>query len=211
MQVDPAEVWLQDDCDSTAYFPQEGHFDLHTLGLPYVTLNVEGPDVPTIAPRSSNLPPPPPPRPSSSVTVASTHHSSTLPPPVFRSVTAPRRGATFSLKVVKATILRKGRGKPEFQASSQMYIELTEATAYLDHIVELIRKRWGAEYILVTNDGIELEDSPATQGRRCSDAVLALTLISILHVLKTMYPWNSFSFLSSLSIGRTGLLEESSA
>lgn len=45
-----------------------------------------------------------------------------------------------------------------------MYIELTEATAYLDYIIEVIRKRWGTEYILVTSDGIKLEDSPATHG-----------------------------------------------
>ena len=45
-----------------------------------------------------------------------------------------------------------------------MYIELTEATAHLEHILGVIRKHWGAEYTLVTTDGIELEDSPATQG-----------------------------------------------
>ena len=159
MQVDPAEAWLQDDCDSNAYFPQEGgHFNLDTLGLSYATLTVEGPDA--VVGRGSNLPPPRP----SSVTVASTQSSASLPPPVFRSVTAPRQGSTFSFKVVKATLQRKGRGKPEFQASSQTYIELAEATANLDHILMTIRKRWGGEYTLVTTDGIELEDSPATQG-----------------------------------------------
>lgn len=167
MQVDPSEAWLNDECDGTAYFPQEGgNFNLHTLGLGlYVTLIVEGPEIaaaaaPSPAPRTSNLPPPRPP-----VTISSTHNASTLPPPLFRSVTAPRCGATFSLKVVKATLHQKARAKPDFQPMSQLYIELTEATAHLDHILEAIRKRWGPEYILVTSDGIELEDSPATQGR----------------------------------------------
>ena len=38
-QVDPSEAWLQDECDGTAYFPQEGRqFNLHSLGLaPYAT------------------------------------------------------------------------------------------------------------------------------------------------------------------------------
>jgi len=143
-----------------------GSFNLHNLGLgSYAVLVVEGPDISAAAPalRTSNLPPP---RPPSSVTVTSTPHPSTLPPPVFHSVTAPsyRRGATFSLKVVKATMLRKGRGKPDFEVSSQVYIELTEATAYLDYIVEVIHKHWGTEYILITSDGLELEDSPATHG-----------------------------------------------
>ena len=87
-----------------------------------------------------------------------------LPPLIFHSVTAPKRGASFSLKVVKATVTKKGRGKSDFQPISQMYIELTEATAHLEHILGVIRKRWGAEYTLVTTDGIEVEDSPATQG-----------------------------------------------
>lgn len=163
MQVDPSEAWLQDECEGTAYFPQEGgQFNLHTLGLaPYATLIVEGPEVAAaVAPqRTTNLPPPRP------LTVSSTNHSSTLPPPIFRSVTAPKRGASFSLKVVKATVTKKGRGKPDFQPTSQVYIELTEATAHLEHILGVIHKRWGAEYTLVTSDGIELEDSPATQGK----------------------------------------------
>ena len=46
--------------------------------------------------RTGNLPP----SRSSSVSVSSTHHPSTLPPPIFCSVTAPRCGATFSLKII---------------------------------------------------------------------------------------------------------------
>ena len=110
-------------------------------------------------PRTTNLPAPRP------LTVSSTNHSSTLPPPIFRSVTAPKHWASFSLKVVKATVNKKGRGKPDFQPTSQVYIELTEVTVHLEHILGVIRKRWGAEYILVTSDGTELEDSPATQGK----------------------------------------------
>ena len=34
LQVDPAEVWLRDDCDGPAYFPQEGHFHLHSASIP---------------------------------------------------------------------------------------------------------------------------------------------------------------------------------
>ena len=80
-------------------------------------------------------------------------------------MTAPKGGANFSLKVVKATVTKQGRGKPDFQSTSQVYIELTEVTAHLEHILGVIRKRWGAEYTWVTSDGIELEDSPATQGK----------------------------------------------
>ena len=163
-QVDPSEAWLQDECDGTAYFPQEGgQFNLHSLGLaPYATLIVEGPEITASmpSPRTSNLPPPRP------LTVSSTNHSSmpSLPPPSFRSVTAPKRVASFSLKVVKATMCRQGKRKAEFQPISQTYLELVESTANLEHILGIIQKRWGTEYTLVTSDGLPLEDSPATQG-----------------------------------------------
>ena len=78
-------------------------FNLHTLGLaPYATLIVEGPEVAAAVtpPRTTNLQPPHP------LTVSSTNHSSTLLPPIFRSVTAPKCGASFSLKVVKATVTK---------------------------------------------------------------------------------------------------------
>lgn len=112
------------------------------------------------SPRTSNLPPPRP------LTVSSTNHSSmpSLPPPSFRSVTAPKRVASFSLKVVKATMCRQGKRKAEFQPISQTYLELVESTANLEHILSIIQKRWGTEYTLVTSDGLPLEDSPATQG-----------------------------------------------
>ena len=79
------------------------------------------------------------------------YSTSSLPPPTFQSVTATRRGPTFSLKVVKATIHRQGRGKAEFQPTSHtyMYLELTEATANVEHIPGVILSRWGAGYMLV--------------------------------------------------------------
>ena len=61
-------------------------------------------------------------------------------------------------------MIRRGRGRAEFTPTSQTYIDLLETTANLEHITDVIHRRWGSEYVLVTNDGLELEDSPATQG-----------------------------------------------
>ena len=33
MQVDPSEAWLQDECEGTAYFPQEGSGHAATIEL----------------------------------------------------------------------------------------------------------------------------------------------------------------------------------
>ena len=160
MQVNPSEVWLRDDCDGTAFFPQEnGNFNLSSQGIsPFAALVVEGP--PMLAsplPRSTNIP-----RQPSSLTVSSTPTSSPSLPPPFHSVTA-KRMPTFGLKVIKATMSRQGK-KTEFLPISQTYLDIVESTANLEHILSIIHKRWGTEYTIVTSDGLPLEDSPATQG-----------------------------------------------
>ena len=170
-QVKADEAWLKDEIAGSAYLPQQdGTFDLRDLA-PYTTLTVEGPSAVPVSIaqsgpnvfHSTSAP---------SQTVSSTPMgssllglpaTSTVTPPSFRSVLASRRLPSFSLKILKAMI-RRGRGKADFAPSSQTYIELVDTTANLEHIMGVIRNRWGSEYVLVTNDGLELEDSPATQG-----------------------------------------------
>ncbi len=169
LKVSPAEVWLKNEHDDTAYFPlQNGSFELHFDITDHSTLIVEGPVL------TGSLPPSRSSSSQSSVTVSSTPSIGHLPPPPkFRSVIAPNRGQTFSLKIVKAQLIKNGRQKPtleplsqtyiELEPLSQTYIELVESTANLDHILSIVHRRWGAEYKIVTNDGIELEGFPATQ------------------------------------------------
>jgi len=54
--------------------------------------------------------------------------------------------------------------KPEFLSQQQTFIEINESTANVEHILGVVRGRWGQGYILVTQDGLTLEESPATQG-----------------------------------------------
>ena len=56
-------------------------------------------------------------------------------------------------------ITAKRGAKPEFQALNQMYIELHNITANVGFIAEAVKKQCGSEYIVVTNDGLEIEDS----------------------------------------------------
>ena len=90
--------------------------------------------------------------------------SSTSTPTAFRSVIASRKGATYNLKVVKAEMTKHAKGKVAFQPVNQTYIDLVESTANVEYILTLVQRRWGEDYIIVTNDGLQLEDSPATQG-----------------------------------------------
>ena len=72
----------------------------------------------------------------------------------------PTRVPSFSFKVIKADVHRIGK-KIDFQPQSQIFIDLVDSTANVDGVVQ---RRWGSDYILVTQDGLQLEESPATQG-----------------------------------------------
>ena len=106
-------------------------------------------------------------RPCSSLTLSSTpttsHSAASLPPP-FQSVVAPKRGAAYSLKIVQARMVKSRGKKPEFQCLSQLYTDIVESTANVDCILTVVQRRWGEDYTLVTNDGLELLDSPGTRG-----------------------------------------------
>lgn len=158
MQVNPSDAWLRDECDGTVYLPeQNGDFKLDQIG-PYTALVVEGP---TLSP-GFNM------RAGLSSTSGRSQQAmqSSLPPaPMFRSVIASKK-VTFSLKVLKARMVmtRKGK-KPEFETTGQMYVDLTDSTANISHIRGKIQEQWGAEYTIVTTEGLEIEDSSATQGQ----------------------------------------------
>ena len=157
------EVWLRDESDDSGHFPESegGSFTLSGIA-PFTTMIVEGTLVSGFPPRAQStrglLPAV---ASSSSVRVA----SATPPPPIYRSVVAPKKVA-ITVKIVKARMKmpKKGSGNPEFESLSQMYVELTEATANITHVTDMVRKQWGTEYYIVSAEGIEIADSAATQG-----------------------------------------------
>lgn len=175
----PLEAWLRDECDSSVYFPdQNGQFNFQESSLtPYSTLVVEGP---TAAGSNMRMGFP-------SVTRAGGQSLSSTPsqqqvagflsvaghgPPMFRSVIAPKKAAVSLIKIIKAKMsaTKKG-GKPDFQCTGQMYIELTDATANVGQVCENVRRQWGSEYTVVSTEGLEIDDSSATQGQyiKCCD------------------------------------------
>ena len=173
-QVCPSEAWLRDEIDGTAHFPQpDGSFDLLGAGVSqYAHLMVEGrrvldsPRVPNTT-SSMSLSSTPAAGAASSATSSLTARGQSSPAssgsPFFRSVIAPKRAPSFNLKVVKAKMFKNGR-ITDFQPIHQTFIELVDSTANVEHILAIIRRRWGPDYILVTQDGLPLEDAPATQG-----------------------------------------------
>lgn len=166
LQVNPSEAWLRDEVDGTVYLPQpDGNFNLQEAGVPsYASLIVEGPSAQH--PRT-NLPPASRSNSAATMSLSSTPGPSTstqgLSSPSFRSVIAAKRGPSFNLKIIKAKMIRTGK-KVEFKPVHQTFIELVEATANVDHILGVVQRKWGANFILVTQDGLRLEEAPGTQG-----------------------------------------------
>ncbi len=50
------------------------------------------------------------------------------------------------------------------KTETQLYIDISEHTANVEHILREARGRWGDNYVLVTIDGLELQDSEGTKG-----------------------------------------------
>ena len=73
--------------------------------------------------------------------------------------------AIFSLKIVKAVKHHHANGKPDFFPLGQMYIELVEITATLEHILCCVYDKLGeTTYYIFTADRLALEESAAIQG-----------------------------------------------
>ena len=45
-----------------------------------------------------------------------------------------------------------------------MHIDISENTANVSHVTKEVQQRWGQGYVIVTSDGLELEDCEGTQG-----------------------------------------------
>ena len=58
-------------------------------------------------------------------------------------------------------------GKVEFVQEAQMHIDLAESTANVEHVTKEVQQRWGPNYVIITSDGLQLEDCEGTQGRLC--------------------------------------------
>ena len=77
-------------------------------------------------------------------------------------------------KIMRADKKISAGGKIEHEV---IYVELKPSTANLTYIQSQIQKIWGNEYIVVSNDGLQIHDSPATRGK---------SSLSIIIIIKTV-------------------------
>lgn len=153
LQLDPATVWVCEEFGSRIFFPDTDNtsFDLPS-GIN--RLVVEGAPVvqgPSHVSGGVHVATP--------VTSAFTGSSR----PIFHSGQKKAQG-TFNIKVVQASLKWLSNGKPEFKHLGQLFVDITEATANVHYIEGVVQKKWGADHIIVTADGLQLDDSPGTQG-----------------------------------------------
>lgn len=152
------------------YFPQQnGSFDLASQGIArYTTLIVEGPSL-QVTQLRSNLPP------ARGTGSLSSTPDFTPSSSGFQSVIQSRRPQSYSLKVIKAEIIQtRHRKKIEFKQITQTFIELMDSTANVEYILSVVQRRWGPDFIIVTHDGLPIEESPATQGEQLVSFMLFL-------------------------------------
>ena len=55
-------------------------------------------------------------------------------------------------------------GKVEFEKLEQIHVNIDEASANGHTITNAIKSKWGVGYIVVTGDGLPINDSASTQG-----------------------------------------------
>lgn len=68
-----------------------------------------------------------------------------------------------NVKIVKADMERVGK-TTQFKSKRVDFIKVTEETANVRYLSHAVKEKWGEQFILVTADGMELEDSSGTQG-----------------------------------------------
>lgn len=89
--------------------------------------------------------------------------ASTTPP--FQSVVhSSKKGAHVNVKIVQAHLSFTPGGKPRFQPVGQVYVPVKEPTAKVPYVLSAIQQEFGQSHVIVTADGIELQDSLGTQG-----------------------------------------------
>lgn len=150
--ISPDSIWLQQTIGNKIYLPNEDGSFCDILGDRNSIYGLAVRGLPIS--RNQNNP---------SSAVSSTLSTSTLDaPPVFKSVMAKRNKS--KLKIVRANLRYAGNGKPTFESIDVFYVDIDEATSNVPSLLKAVQEEYGDNYVLLTNDGLMIKDSPATRG-----------------------------------------------
>jgi hypothetical protein len=149
--LDPATVWLHEESlGNRAFFPDSHNTRNDDVGILITNLVAMGSPAQTTSPASSA---------PARMSAASAEPSTSglhIPQVQF---TASRKAQSTNIKIVQASMQRLPSCKMEFLAQNQTFVDVTEVTANLHYISSAIQRKWGQEYVIVTSDGLKLDDS----------------------------------------------------
>ena len=161
LQLSLDSVWLRESGAGggrASFFPdnRNRHFDFSAdVGFLIQRLTVEG----SAASGSSNR------IFSSSSIIGSQRPPSTVVP-------VGNKKNSISVKIVQASVKKSASGgRPDFKPLSQAFVDITESTANVMYLSHIIKEKWGADYVLITADGMRIEDGSGTQGKPSQTAL----------------------------------------
>lgn len=115
---------------------------------------------------------------SASMACPSTSRISSLsniqPPPVYKSNRASSGGPFANVKITYS-IIKKSGSRPDFKKLHQAFIKVNDDTANVHYLTYMIRQKWNCDLVLVTPEGMPIEDGSGTQGN--------LHAVSMMHSL----------------------------
>lgn len=153
IQLDITTVWLKEECGPKAFFPNPDCSDFSFTSEVGVSINsflVKGMSACAVS------------GPSQSSVVTPSNTPAVTYKPLF---TTKRSGCpSVNVKIVQAHFTKLANGKPEFTKIGQTFVDVTETNTNVYFITDVIQRKWGREYVLVTADALKIEDSSGTQG-----------------------------------------------
>lgn len=156
--LNPDTVWLQETIGSRIYIPNEsGSFALDASAIAYgVRVNGVPPTTPQTQEQISPI------GGSTTVITPVTPVTASHGRPIFHSVSSRKTGTR--VKVVRAHLSYAQNGKPIFNSVDVIFVDVHEDNADLPAMLRLVREQFGPDYIIVSNDGLEIKDGPGTRG-----------------------------------------------
>jgi len=82
----------------------------------------------------------------------------------YKPIFSAKKSNSINVKIVQANVTKSATGKLEFHKLGQAFIDVSEVTANVYYILGVVQKKWGDDYVIVTGDGLKIEDSSGTQG-----------------------------------------------
>ncbi len=154
-------VWLKEEFGNRAFFPGPGNIEFsHEVGDFIFDLVVEGASVNSRQSLNGTA------TMMSPVTVTTLNSQAMTPTATSTSVGfRSTKSKSYSVRVAKATVTCSSNGsRVELHKYEQTFVDVTEDTANVNYILNVIQKKWGNNYVICTSDGIQIEDSSGTQG-----------------------------------------------